>query len=51
MKMVKNIAIVACAASFMFANVSFHMSNNYSSLDGAAPDAVSYTHLTLPTKA
>ena len=37
MKMVKNIAIVACAASFMFANVSFHMSNNYSSLDGAAP--------------
>ena len=33
MKMVKNIAIVACAASFMFANVSFHMSNNYSSLD------------------
>ena len=37
MKMVKNIAIVACAASFMFANVSFHMSNNYSSLDAAAP--------------
>ena len=38
MKMVKNIAIVACAASFMFANVSFHMSNNYSNLDAAAPD-------------
>ena len=35
MKMVKNIAIVACAASFMFANVSFHMGNNYSSLDAA----------------
>ena len=33
--MVKNIAIVACAASFMFANVSFHMGNNYSSLDAA----------------
>ena len=33
MKMVKNIAIVACAASFMFANVSFHMGNNYSTLD------------------
>ena len=33
MKMVKNIAIVACAASFMFANVSFHMGNNYSGLD------------------
>ena len=43
MKMVKNIAIVACAASFMFANVSFHMSNNYFNLDGAAPDvATSY---------
>ena len=37
MKMVKNIAIVACAASFMFANVSFHMGNNYSGLDAAAP--------------
>ena len=36
MKMVKNIAIVACAASFMFANVGFHMSNNYSTLDEAA---------------
>jgi len=43
MKMVKNIAIVACAASFMFANVSFHMSNNYSNLDAAAPTvATSY---------
>ena len=43
MKMVKNIAIVACAASFMFANVSFHMSNNYSSLDAATPTvATSY---------
>ena len=35
MKMVKNIAIVACAASFMFANVGFHMANNYSTLDAA----------------
>ena len=34
MKMVKNIAIVACAASFMFAGVSFHMANNYNELDG-----------------
>ena len=41
MKMVKNIAIVACAASFMFANVSFHMGNNYSELDAAAPTVVS----------
>ena len=37
MKMVKNIAIVACAASFMFANVSFHMGNNYSGLDADSP--------------
>ena len=43
MKMVKNIAIVACAASFMFANVSFHMSNNYSSLD-ANPIAVNTSY-------
>ena len=43
MKMVKNIAIVACAASFMFASVSFHMGNNYSSLDAATPTvATSY---------
>ena len=43
MKMVKNIAIVACAASFMFANVSFHMGNNYSGLDAAEPTvATSY---------
>ena len=43
MKIVKNIAIVACAASFMFANVSFHMGNNYSGLDAAAPTvATSY---------
>ena len=64
MKMVKNIAIVACAASFMFANVSFHMGNNYSTLDAAdvtvatsygaswalnSTTTVSYTHLTLPT--
>jgi hypothetical protein len=43
MKMVKNIVIVACAASFMFANVSFHMGNNYSGLDAAAPTvATSY---------
>ena len=43
MKMVKNIAIVACAASFMFANVSFHMGNNYSGLDADSPTvATSY---------
>ena len=41
MKMVKNIAIVACAASFMFANVSFHMGNNYSNLDADPISVVS----------
>jgi len=34
MKMVKNIAILALAGSFMFAGVSFHMANNYNELDG-----------------
>ena len=43
MKMVKNIAIVACAASFMFASVSFHMGNNYSSLDAATPTVLHHT--------
>ena len=43
MKMVKNIAIVACAASFMFANVSFHMGNNYSGLD-VSPVAVTTSY-------
>ena len=32
--MVKNIAIVAFAASFMFAGVGFHMGNNYGNMDG-----------------
>ena len=34
MKMVKNIAIVAFATSFMFAGIGFHMANNYADLDG-----------------
>ena len=33
MKMVKNISIVAFAASFMFAGVGFHYSNNYTGMD------------------
>ena len=33
MKMVKNIAIVAFATSFMFAGVGFHYANNYTSMD------------------
>ena len=42
MKMVKNIAIVACAASFMFASVGFHMSNNYTDMDGTTDVASSW---------
>ena len=33
MKMVKNIAIVAFATSFMFAGVGFHYANNYTGMD------------------
>ena len=42
MKMVKNIAIVACAASFMFASVSFHMANNYTDMDASTTVASSW---------
>ena len=42
MKMVKNIAIVAVAASFMFANVSFHMANNYANMDADVAVTTSY---------
>jgi len=42
MKMVRNITIVAFAASFMFASVGFHMGNNFSELDGAQSVATSY---------
>jgi len=43
MKFVKNITIVACAASFMFAgNVGFHMANNYGNLDAGASVSTSY---------
>jgi len=42
MKMVKNIAVVAFAASFMFAGVGFHMANNYSDMDDAVSIATSY---------
>jgi len=34
MKMVKNIAALMIAASFMFGGVSFHMSNVYTEMDG-----------------
>ena len=42
MKIVKNIAIVAFAASFMFAGVGFHMANNYADMDGDMTVTKSY---------
>ena len=42
MKMVKNIAIVAFAASFMFAGVGFHMGNNYGNMDGGTTVSTSW---------
>ena len=42
MKMVKNIAIVAFATSFMFAGVGFHMANNYTEMDTNTAVATSY---------
>tara|TARA_Y100000588_G_scaffold206892_1_gene220672 strand:+ start:98 stop:622 length:525 start_codon:yes stop_codon:yes gene_type:complete len=36
MKFVKNIAIVVCASSFMFAGIGFHMANNYGTLEDGA---------------
>jgi len=44
MKMVKNIAIVAFATSFMFAGMGFHMANNYSDMDAAAGATVSTSY-------
>jgi len=35
MKMLKNIAIVAFATSFMFAGIGYHMANNYTGMDDA----------------
>ena len=35
MKIVKNIAIVAFATTFMFAGIGFHMATNYSTLEDA----------------
>ena len=42
MKMVKNISIVALAASFMFAGVGFHYANNYTNMDGGTEVATSW---------
>ena len=42
MKMVKNIAIVAFATSFMFAGVGFHYANNYTAMDTGTNVATSW---------
>ena len=42
MKMVKNIAIVAFATSFMFAGVGFHYANNYTAMDEGTNVATSW---------
>ena len=42
MKIVKNIAIVAFAASFMFAGIGFHMGNNYGNMDDGTTVAQSW---------
>jgi len=42
MKMVKNIAIVAFATSFMFAGIGFHMANNYADMDANVAVTTSY---------
>ena len=42
MKMVKNIAVVAFAASFMFGGIGFHMANNYADMDSNTSVTTSY---------
>ena len=42
MKMVKNIAIVAFATSFMFASVGFYYANNYTAMDSGTNVATSW---------
>ena len=42
MKFVKNIAIVACASSFMFAGIGFHYANNYGDMDAATTTTTSW---------
>ena len=42
MKMVKNIAVVAFATSFMFAGIGFHYANNYTEMDAGAKTATSW---------
>jgi len=42
MKLLRNITVIAFAASFMFANVGFHYSNNYQNMDSATTVATSW---------
>lgn len=42
MKMVRNIALIAIAATFSFAQMNFHMGNNFSTIDGDMTAMTSY---------
>ena len=42
MKLVKNMLVVACAASFMFAGMGFHMGNNYGDMADGTDVTTSY---------
>ena len=42
MKLLRNIAIIAFATSFMFAGVGFHYSNNYQNMDSQTTVATSW---------
>jgi len=42
MKMIKNIAIVVFASSFMFAGIGFHYANNYTDMDAGTNTATSW---------
>jgi hypothetical protein len=42
MNFVKNIAIVVCASSFMFAGIGFHMANNYGDMDTGTTTTTSW---------
>jgi len=42
MNFLKNIAIVVCASSFMFAGIGFHMANNYGDMDAATTTTTSW---------
>ena len=42
MNFVKNIAVVTCVASSMFAGIGFHMANNYGDMDTGTTTTTSW---------